>query len=256
MKRNKTRLLRRTADFLIAVIVPVLLLVLWEYCAKYGYIKVTLMPPPTKIARVLWNLIQKGTLQKNIMISLKRVVSGYLLGAAMGIVVGVAMGLFPLVKKLFSFLTNILRPIPMLAWIPVFILWLGIGEITKIAVIALGTFWPVLINVVDGIESVDQKYLEVSTVFCKNKAEQIKDIIIPASLPSMVTGLRLASGNALMSVIAAEMFAASAGLGFMISNAREMAQADKMLGGVFVIGLFGWILNYLVMHLNRRQKHG
>lgn len=243
----------KIGDIFIPLIVPIIILLIWEYCAANGYIKATLMPQPSKIANTLWDLILKGTLQKNIFISLKRVLVGYILGASLGIITGVAMGLFPIVKKLLSFLTNVMRPIPMIAWIPVFILWLGIGENTKVAVIALGTFWPVLINVVDGIEGVDKKYIEVSTIFCKNKWEQIQHVIIPAAMPSVVTGLRLASGNALMGVIAAEMFAASSGIGFMVSNAREMAQADKMLGGVFVIGILGWILNLLVTHLHRKQ---
>lgn len=241
-------------NMLMALIIPIILLAIWEYAAGHGYIKATLMPPPSKIWKTLVTLTQKGTLQKNILVSLKRVLAGYLLGSLLGVVLGVAMGLFSTVRRLMTLVTDILRPIPLIAWVPVFILWLGIGEKTKIVVIALGTFWPVLINVIDGITYVDQKYLEVATIFCKGKADTIVHVILPAALPSIFTGLRLASGNALMGVVGAEMFAASAGIGYMVSNARELAQADKMLGGVFIIGILGWLLNLLVSHLGRTGK--
>lgn len=241
-------------NLLMALIIPILLLSLWEYAAGHDYIKATLMPPPSKIWKTLVALIQKGTLQKNIFVSLKRVLAGYLMGTLFGVVFGVAMGLFSAVRRLMTLLMDILRPIPLIAWVPVFILWLGIGEASKIVVIALGTFWPVFINVTDGIIYVDKKYIEVATVFCKNKADTIAHVILPAALPSIFTGLRLASGNALMGVVGAEMFAASSGLGYMVSNARELAQADKMLGGVLIIGILGWLLNLLVMHLGRTGK--
>lgn len=246
---------RKILDAINVAFIPVLIILVWEFASQNGYVKVTLLPPPSQIIKKLWSLCLTGVLFKNILISLQRVVKGYLLGAFLGVGIGILMGLFPVVRKGLSFLTNLLRPIPMLAWIPVFILWLGIGETTKVCVIALAAFWPVLINVFDGISNVDKKYLEVSTIFCKRKLETVFQVIIPAALPSITTGLRLASGNALMGVVGAEMFAASAGIGFMISNAREMAQADKMFGGVLVIGVLGWILNLIVSKLNKKTQY-
>lgn len=238
---------------LISLVIPVLLLCLWEILASYGMIKETIMPRPTKIGVTLWKLILNGRLPKDIAISLRRVILGYIAGGTAGIVVGIAFGLFPKVNTAFSLLMEVLRPIPIIAWVPVLILWVGIDERSKIIVIAIGTFWPVLLNVVSGIRNVDKKYLEVSTIFMKSRFTTITKVVLPAAMPSIFTGLRIASGNALMGVIGAEMFAASSGLGYMVSYAREMSQPAKMLGGVFVIGILGFVLNTLVAGLEKRK---
>lgn len=238
--------------FLVSLIVPVLLLVLWEAAAVNGLIKETVMPRPSKIGNVLWTLILNGSLEKDIRISLLRALSGYLAGAAVGIILGIGIGLFPKIKMTLNLLFDILRPIPIIAWVPVLIMWVGIDEKSKVIVIAIGTFWPVLLNVISGINNVDKKYLEVSKIFMKSKRTTIFKVILPAALPSIFTGLRLASGNALMGVIGAEMFAASSGLGYMVTYAREMSQPAKMLGGVFVIGILGCFLNHI---LNCLEKH-
>lgn len=246
-KKNKVK------NFLIALIIPILLLCLWEVLAAQGIIKETIMPRPSKIGATLWDLTLKGKLPKDIGISLRRVVLGYVAGSLAGIIVGIAFGLFPKVNTAFSLLMEVLRPIPIIAWVPVLILWVGIDEKSKIIVIAIGTFWPVLLNVVSGIQNVNKKYLEVSTIFMKSRATTITKVVLPAAMPSIFTGLRIASGNALMGVIGAEMFAASSGLGYMVSYAREMSQPAKMLGGVFVIGVLGCILNTLVASLEKKK---
>jgi sulfonate transport system permease protein len=130
----------------------------------------------------------------------------------------------------------------------------GIDERSKVIVIAIGTFWPVLLNVIGGIVNVDKKYLEVSTILMKSKWTTITKVVLPAAVPSIFTGLRIASGSALMGVIGAEMFAASSGLGYMITYAREMSQPAKMLGGVFVIGILGAILNGIVAAIQKKGE--
>lgn len=240
-------------NFFISLIIPILLLCLWEVLATHGVIKETIMPRPSKIGSTLWDLTLKGKLPKDIGISLRRVVLGYVVGSLAGIVLGITFGFFPKVNTAFSLLMEVLRPIPIIAWVPVLILWVGIDENSKIIVIAIGTFWPVLLNVVSGIRNVDKKYLEVSTIFMKSRTTKITKVVLPAAMPSIFTGLRIASGNALMGVIGAEMFAASSGLGYMVSYAREMSQPAKMLGGVFVIGVLGCILNTLVASLEKRK---
>ncbi|MGN0352760.1 MAG: ABC transporter permease [Roseburia sp.] len=245
---------KKIGSFVISLIIPVLLLCLWQVLAMNGIIKETLMPRPTKIGSTLWKLILNGKLPRDIGISLRRVILGYLLGASVGIIVGIILGLFHRINNAMKLLLEVLRPIPIIAWVPILILWVGIDEESKIIVIAIGTFWPVLLNVVSGIKSVDKKYLEVSTIFMKSKVTTITKVVLPAAMPSIFTGLRIASGNALMGVIGAEMFAASAGLGYMISYAREMSQPAKMLGGVFVIGVLGYLLNTVVAAIEKRQK--
>jgi sulfonate transport system permease protein len=241
-------------SFLISLIIPVLLLLLWEVLARNGAIQVALMPRPSKIGKALWTLLLNGKLVKDICISLRRVLLGYIIGSAMGVIVGVLLGLFPKINALMKLLVEILRPIPIIAWVPVLILWVGIDERSKVIVIAIGTFWPVLLNVIGGIVNVDKKYLEVSTILMKSKWTTITKVVLPAAVPSIFTGLRIASGSALMGVIGAEMFAASSGLGYMITYAREMSQPAKMLGGVFVIGILGAILNGIVAAIQKKGE--
>lgn len=251
-KMNKAG--KKTVEFLISLIVPALLLLVWEICAGNGLIKETIMPRPTKIGYTLWELILNGKLEKDIFISLRRVFFGYMFGSVFGVLAGILLGLFPKANAFLKLLVEVLRPIPIIAWVPVLILWVGIDENSKIIVIAIGTFWPVLLNVIGGITNVDKKYLEVATIFMKSRLTVITKVVLPAALPSIFTGLRIASGSALMGVIGAEMFAASSGLGYMVTYAREMAQPAKMLGGVFVIGVLGCIINAIVAGIQKKQE--
>lgn len=246
--------MKKVKEFLISLIIPVILLIIWELCARNGVIKETIMPRPSKIGSTLWNLVLTGKLPRDIGISLRRVILGYVTGCVLGIFMGILLGLFPKINGLLKLLVEVLRPIPIIAWVPVLILWVGIDERSKVIVIAIGTFWPVLLNVIGGITNVDRKYLEVSTIFMKSKTETITKVVLPAALPSIFTGLRIASGSALMGVIGAEMFAASSGIGYMVSYAREMSQPAKMLGGVLVIGILGYILNTIVAWIQRKQE--
>lgn len=252
--KRMNKIVKKIINILVSLIVPVALLLFWEIGARNGFISEVIMPRPSKIGHVLWELLLKGKLIKDIYVSLRRALLGYLVGSTLGIFVGIILGLFPKVNALMSLLVNVLRPIPIIAWVPVLILWVGIDEPSKVIVIAIGTFWPVLLNVIGGIADVDQKYVEVSTIFMKSKFTKITKVIIPAALPSIFTGLRIASGSALMGVIGAEMFAASSGLGYMVAYAREMAQPAKMLGGVFVIGVLGAVLNAIVGQIQKRQE--
>lgn len=234
------------------VILPILLLILWEIASRAGIIRPTILPAPGKILSAAGNLISKGTLQTDIGISLSRVVKGYVFGAALGVTVGILMGIFPIVERILCLLTDIFRPIPIVAWVPVLILWMGIDESSKVTVIAIGTFWPVLLNVTDGIRNVDVKYKEVAFVLRKNMWITLTKVIFPAALPQIFTGLRVGVGTAWVSVIGAELIASSSGLGYLISYSRELSQPANMLVGVFSIGLIGMLINKILVQL---EKH-
>lgn len=234
-------------------VLPLLLLVIWEVASKVGLIRPTILPAPTKIISACGKLISKGTLQKDIIISLSRVVKGYVVGAFLGVVVGIIMGIFPFAERTLSLITDILRPIPIVAWVPVLILWMGIDEPSKVTVIAIGTFWPVLLNVTDGIRNVDVKYKEVAFVLRKSTWITLTKVIFPAALPSIFTGLRVGVGTAWVSVIGAELIASSSGLGYLISYSRELSQPSNMLVGVFSIGLIGMLINKILLLLEKRS---
>ena len=223
-----------------AVLLPVAILAIWEITVKSGILRASLLPAPSTIGKALVKNFENGTLQNHILISVSRVIKGYLAGSATGIVLGVFMGLLPWFRKSLSVLTGILRPIPIIAWVPILILFLGIG-----------TFWPVLTNVMYGVRDVDLKYLEVAAIMKKSKWEIIRSVVFPAALPTIFSGLRTAIGIAWISVVGAELIASSSGLGYMISYAREMSWADNMFAGVIMIGLIGWGINIFIGWLEK-----
>ncbi|MFT8314107.1 MAG: ABC transporter permease [Clostridium sp.] len=236
----------KISNILIAIIIPILFLLLWQHFGNTGVIKQSILPKPTRIWSSFIDLIITGNLWKNVSITLIRVIEGYLFGAVLGIVIGIAMGLFKILDRLLCVFTGLIRPIPMIAWIPVLILWLGMDETSKITVIALGTFWPVWLNVLSGIKNTDIKYIEIGKVFKKSKFMVLIDIILPAAMPSIFNGLRVGIGIAWSSVITAELISGTVGLGFMIQYARELIQPDIMLSGVFIIGIIGFLFDVLL----------
>lgn len=240
---------KKMLSWIAGFIIPILLLILWEVAASNGLIKVTVTSSPSKIGSALIQWTKKGILFENVFISLRRALMGFVLGSVIGVILGVILGLFPKVNIALRVLVGFLRPIPLIAWIPVLILVAGIGEDSKVIAIAIGTFWPIFLNTFNGILNVDKKYLEVAAVLKKGRMEQIVTVILPGTIPFIFTGLKLASGNALMGVIMAEMFAASSGIGYMVNYARELSQPAKMFAGIFVIALLGWLLNLIVENI-------
>lgn len=238
--------------FAASLIIPLVLIVLWQIAANGGKINVQLFPSPAKIYQAFFKSVETGKLQANIFISLKRVLIGYLYGAVLGVIVGVLLGLSKKAYRLFSFLLEILRPIPIIAWVPVLIMILGIGETSKIIVIMIGSFWSIFLNTYDGIRNVDAKYLEVSNMFMKTKTETVLRVMLPAALPGIFTGLRIGIGSAWISVIGAELIASSAGLGYMISYSREMAQPANMYVAVFIIGIIGYLINGILKLIEKK----
>lgn len=240
------RILGHFGKVSISIVVPVLFLLAWEHAGRTGLIKQSILPRPTIIWESFKDMLETGKLWKHTSITIARVLQGYSAGASIGVLVGVAMGLFKVLDRLLVAFTGLIRPIPMVAWIPVLILWLGMNESSKITVIALGTFWPVWLNVLSGIKNTDIKYIEVGKMCRKNKLIVLTHIILPAALPSVFNGLRVGVAIAWSSVITAELISGTRGLGFMIQYARELIQPDIMLGGVFVIGIIGFLFDTIL----------
>ena len=239
-------------NFFLPLAVPVVLLVLWETASDTGCLKPSILPSPFVIFQTLLELLKSGELFQNLKISLARVLEGFFMGAGLGLIVGFAMGLSKPLERSLSLITGLLRPIPTIAWIPALILWLGIGESSKVTVIAVGSFWPVLLSAIQGVRSTDPKYLEVARVLEKDSWTILLKVVIPSALPSIFTGLRVGMGIAWASVVGAELIAASSGIGFMIMYAREVSQPDVMLVGVLAIGLTGLLIDFLLLQLQRR----
>ena len=250
--QNSNRLSQMLINRFLGILPLVLILLLWQYLGTTGAINPSILPRPTVLIQKLFPVIESGTLLKNLLASLHRVLIGYAAGAFAGLVLGILIGFFPLAEKLSGVLIGLLRPIPALACIPLLILALGIGEESKIAVIMIGSFWPVLLNTIQGIHSVDPKLIQLGNVLEKSRFQIITRIILPSAFPYIFTGLRLGISASWTNIVAAEMIAASAGMGYMISYAREMSQPALVLIGILTIGIVGLCIDALVIIIQKK----
>ena len=245
-------LFQQTRKILLMLALPVLVIGVWEVLSHLGMIRSTILPAPSVIGRTFLEAILSGEILRHIGISLLRVIQGYTIGASLGVVLGILTGLYRRMEIAGTLIVGILRPIPMMAWVPVLILWMGIDESSKVTLIAIASFWAVLLNVMHGIKHTEKKYLEVAEILEKSKITLLTKVILPSALPSIFTGLRVGIDMAWRSVVGAELIAASSGIGYMIMYARELSQTDVMLAGVLTIGLTGLLIDYI---LRKLQAH-
>jgi sulfonate transport system permease protein len=244
-----TTIQNRTLRIAAAGIVPLLLILIWQTLSVLNMVNQSILPGPERIIDAFKQLLLKGTYFQHVWASMSRVIKGFLLGSVAGIGIGTAAALSPWINQSILALIGILRPIPAIAYIPFLILWLGIGEESKVAVIVIGAFWPVLLNTIHGIKSTDHKLLEVGRAFEKNYWQMLRKIVIPSAMPSIFTGLRLGISSAWTCVVTSEMIAASRGIGFLIAFGRELAQPNMMFAGIVSIGIIGLIIDTVVLRL-------
>lgn len=239
----------RTKELVIMILPLVIFLIIWEWAGRSGRINPVILPTPLKIGETLVKQIQKGKLQSNLIVSGLRILRGFVAGSLSGLAIGVALGLCKPLEKAMTIVIGIIRPIPIIAWIPLFILWLGLGETSKTVIIGIGCFWPIMLNTVRGIQSTDKKLLEVSQILEKSRVEILFRVIFPSAMPSILTGIRLGVGSACMGVTGAEMLGASSGIGFLITYGRELAQPALMMLGVLILGLFGLFMDVILLRI-------
>lgn len=250
-KKSANKIKSLILDYTTMFLTPIVIVATWQLASDNHLINSSVLPSPSTIASTFLDLLKTGDLARDLIVSLGRVLKGYGVGCGLGVVLGTIIGLSKRFEKAVVILNGILRPIPVIAWVPVLILWLGIGETSKVIVITIGTFWPVLLNTVHGIKNVDKRYLEVGSVLEKRRKIVLAKIILPSALPSIFTGLRIGLGNAWMSVVGAELIAAASGIGYLISYARELSQPDVMLVGVFSIGIIGLLIDMLLKKVEK-----
>lgn len=239
-------------NMFLRLFLPILLLLVWQIASDHGIIKPAIFTSPGNILKEFSHLLEKGSFFKHVISSIQRVVYGYAIGSILGLLLGTCAVLFKNFGKMLEPLIGILRPIPAIACIPFFILWLGIGESSKIGVIVIGAFWPVLLNTMQGIRDTDSKLIELSRVFGKSKGVVLYKVILPSAIPSIFTGLRLGISGAWTCVVAAEMIAASAGVGYLISYGREMAQPGTLFVGIVSIAVIGLLIDIVVLKIQKK----
>jgi sulfonate transport system permease protein len=223
----------------IYVAIPVVLLGIWQLLSVLGFIRPMILPPPTQVAEVFWQLLGSGELAAHVLASALRVLEGFALAAACGLLLGIAIGLSRSVGRFAELPIQLVKPIPPIAWIPLAILWFGIGEGSKVYIIFIGAFFPILINTIDGIRQTDGRFVELAKILEVPRWRFIRQVILPGALPQIMTGLRIGLTIAWMCVVAAELIAASSGVGFLIMDARQLSQSDVVLAGMATMGLLG-----------------
>lgn len=233
----------KASSLFLGIIIPALVIILMEIMARYELTTNQLFVPPQLIFTTFCDLLTNGDLLKNLAISTLRVSAGFTVGAGAGLVFGTALGMSRTVEGYAGPLFHGLRQIPVLAWIPLLMLWVGIGEDFKIWFIAVTAFYPMALNASEGVKGVSNSYLEVGHVFEFSRLKQFGTIILPAALPSIFTGLRLSLSISWMAVVGAELVAASEGIGYMMYTGRQQFQLDTVMVCIITIGLAGYAMS-------------
>lgn len=211
--------------------------------AVFHWFNPLLLPRPDQVLASGVELVQSGELQRDIVASLYRVVVGFAIASALGVAFGLAVGTWRTLEDLLDPMIELLRPIPPLAFLPMMVLWFGIGEGSKIAFIAYAAFFPVFTTTLEGIKFVDPLLLRAASSLGATRRELFRHVVLPAALPSIITGLRLAFGLSFFVIVAAEFIAADSGLGYLINDARTFFMVSQMLVGAAVIGMIGFGFN-------------
>lgn len=234
------------------LVLPVLLLAIWEAAVRGGWVSAHLLPPPSELAGTLADLAAGDALFGHVAISSLRVLAGFAIGAGLALIVGALVGLSRQAEAYLDPTFQALRAIPSLAWVPLLLLWLGIDEAPKITLIAIGAFFPVYLNFVAGIQNVDRKLVEVGGIYGYQGWRLVARIFLPATLPNLFTGLRSGLSLAWMFLVAAELIAATRGLGYLLTDGRETARADLVIVAIIVLALLGKLSDTLLQWLEKR----
>ncbi|WP_454002314.1 ABC transporter permease [Afipia felis] len=230
----------------LGLIVPLAVGIGWEIAVARGWSNGRLVPPPSKIYEMLAQLAASGELTQHVLVTSWRVGAGFALGVASGTLLGALCGYSALARQLFDPTLQALRAIPSIAWVPLFILWLGIFEMSKVALIAIGVFFPIYLGVMGAVLGVDRKIVEVGRVFRLSGPAMIRRILLPAVLPSYVVSLRSGLGLGWMFVVAAELMGASEGLGYLLIDGQQLGKPAEILAAIIVFALLGKTTDWLI----------
>ncbi len=232
--------------------VPLALLGLWGLASVAGWVQPYVLPGPTAVLAWLWQSFADGSLVQHAAVTALRVLGGFGLGLALGLGLGLLTGLLPRFHAALDPLLQGFRSIPSLAWVPLFLLWLGIGEESKIALIAVGVFFPVYLNITAALAGVDRKLVELGRVLGLSRWELVQHIHLPSVTPGFWTGLRGGLGLGWMFVVAAEILGASKGLGYLLEYGRNFARPEITLASILLFALIGKTTDGLLATLEKR----
>jgi len=241
----------RTPEVLLRLLSPIVLLLAWELASELGLIPQRIIAAPSQIGGTLWAMIVSGELGKHLLVSLQRALLGLSIGVSIGVVAALVTGLSKRGEVILDSPMQMLRTIPSLALVPLFILWFGIGEFTKIALIVTGTIFPVYLNLFAGIRNIDPKLIEAANTLGLNRRELIWHVILPGSLPSFFVGLRYSLGISWLALVFVEQINTTAGIGFLASDARDFMRTDVIVICLLIYSVLGLLIDGLIRTLER-----
>jgi sulfonate transport system permease protein len=244
--RRKSGLVRWARPAL-GLLLPLVLALGWELAVRAGWSNGRLVPPPSRIYAEFVELARSGELLRHVITTLLRVAAGFGLGTVVGTLLGAIAGYSTLVRRLIDPSLQGMRAVPSIAWIPLFILWLGIFEFSKVALIAVGVFFPIYLGVMGAVMSVDRKIVEVGRVFRLSGTQMVRRILLPAVLPSYVIALRSGLGLGWMFVIAAEFMGASEGLGYLLIDGQQLGKTTEIIAAIVAFAVLGKATDWLII---------
>jgi len=227
------------------------LIAFWQVCAWLGWVSTSFASSPVAIGRALWQLAVSGELWGHLSASLRRLAIGWVIGTASGLVVGVALGLFTLARSPGMAVVSALFPIPKIALVPLFIIWFGIGEGSKIVTLAFGVFFPTVINTVAGVDGVPRGLIRMAQSFNLRPWSIVTKIVLPGALPAILSGFRITTSTAIILLVAAEMIGAEHGIGAFVLQAGNLYDTDNLLAGIVVLSVIGLCVSWVLGRLER-----
>lgn len=236
----------------LALALPLVLLAAWAFATSAGGVKAYQLASPADVGRELASLAASGLLWKNVAASVVRVAVGFAFAFAIAVVLGTCVGLSRRVEAALDPTLQALRAVPSLAWVPLLLLWLGIGETPKLVLIGIGAFFPIYVNLVAGIRGVDRKLVEVAEILGIRGVALARRVVLPAALPSLLVGARIGLTQAWLFLVAAELLASTRGLGFMLTEGQQISRTDEILTAIVLLALCGKFSESAMRALERR----
>jgi sulfonate transport system permease protein len=236
----------------LGLILPALLFAAWSLASAREWVPPQILPAPSRVGETLFDQLRTGELFTHLAISLARVTGGFVAGGLLGMVLGVAMGLSRRVEDYLHPMFQAISQVPVLGWLPLAMMFLGIGEALKVAIIAHASLVPIALNTLQGIRNVPRNYVEVARVFEFSRRQLLRKVVLPAAVPSIFVGIRYGLSQAWLSLVTVELLASSEGLGFLIVWGRQLFQLDLVLSAILVVGVVGLVLDKSLERLEAR----
>lgn len=234
------------------LISPILLLIIWELITRQGWIPAYFLPMPTVVIKTLFEMVISGELLYHTAISVGRAISGYVIATFVGVGLGLLIAWSRIVEDFFDPLIELIRPLSTFALIPIFFLWFGIGDTSKIMIIFKACFFPIVLNTIAGIKGVDRKLILAAQSLGASGLQLWTRVLIPSAMPMIITGMRISTAIAMMALVGVEMLSSDSGLGFLVIDAQRTFDTERVFAGIMVLSILGFSFDRLARRIQGR----